>query len=107
MYIISSIRTFCTIFRKRKSSIEEEGSIRRRRKKKRAKKLKKAEQKKGLQLKYLYEKMHNLHYLELSPEEEFLALLEQEMAERDDYGEGDIIPKDYLTKQFRRKVSLV
>ncbi|KAL1502117.1 hypothetical protein ABEB36_007309 [Hypothenemus hampei] len=44
------------------------------------------------------------------PEEEFLAALEKEMAEAlhfGEYGEGDLNAQDYLTKQFRRKVSLM
>ncbi|XP_050312085.1 uncharacterized protein LOC126747459 isoform X2 [Anthonomus grandis grandis] len=44
---------------------------------------------------------------ELLPEEEFIAMIEQEMAEMM-YGEGEgDMQKDYLTKQFRRKVSLM
>lgn len=39
-----------------------------------------------------------------------MSKMEKEMEEEmmlGEYGEGDMLPKDYLTKQFRRKVSLV
>uniref|UniRef100_A0AAR5Q8U4 Uncharacterized protein n=1 Tax=Dendroctonus ponderosae TaxID=77166 RepID=A0AAR5Q8U4_DENPD len=47
---------------------------------------------------------------DMSPEEAFMSKMEQEMEEEmmlGEYGEGDMLPKDYLTKQFRRKVSLM
>ncbi|KAF7285882.1 hypothetical protein GWI33_009360 [Rhynchophorus ferrugineus] len=47
---------------------------------------------------------------DLSPEENFIKLLEKEI-ENDillgQYGEGDTGPRDYLTKQFRRKVAMI
>ncbi|CAG9770182.1 unnamed protein product [Ceutorhynchus assimilis] len=44
---------------------------------------------------------------DLLPEENFLALIEKEMELQEMFGEGDGGPQDYLTKQFRRKVSLM
>lgn len=90
-------------------NISEEGESTPRR---RGKKKKKGKSKKGKGRNFLkkYKKLKKnvLYFLEMLPEEELVAMIQQEMEEEmmmGEYGEGG--PQDYLTKQFRRKVSLV